>query len=115
MSGLHHQHPEGRMSPVIQIIADEAVHYSTNNGITMLEYDPGELYEVPDHVAKGMIARNWAKLATGGEPRGPEPAKEAPPPPPVQEPASEPPPVKPDDQPKEDASAALQTKKRRSQ
>lgn len=86
MSGVQHQHSSGDMSPIVQIIAGESVLYSLNNGITMLEFDDGEFYDVPDHVAKGMIARNWAKLATspGGDPehQPPPPA----PPPPVQEP-----------------------------
>jgi len=34
--------------------------YSTDNGITLTEYASGEFYEVPDHVAAGMIARGWA-------------------------------------------------------
>jgi len=69
------------MSPVIQIIAGHAVRFSTNNGITVTEYDDGELYEVPPFVAEGMKRRGWAKDAViPREPeREPEPApKETP-------------------------------------
>jgi hypothetical protein len=52
------------MSPVVLITAGRAVRYSTNNGIVMSEYDDGELYQVPQWIADGMVKRGWAKLAT---------------------------------------------------
>lgn len=92
-------HPGAAMSPVIQIIAGHAVRYTKNNTKEQ-EYDDGEFYEVPDHVAKGMVKRQWAKVVTEapgehehpGE-EHPHPGKE-PPPPPVKEPE------KPADEPK---------------
>lgn len=125
MSGLHH-HTEtgGSVSKVVQIIAGKSVPYSLNN-IDVLEFDDGEFYQVPDHVANGMIARNWARLATsddvakaasGGQPgHGDDPTK--PKPPPVQEP-SKPQPDDDDDDDngndgKEDAQHALRTKGKR--
>lgn len=132
MSGLHHFNPSGdNMSKVVQIIAGKSVPYSLNN-VNVLEFDDKQFYEVPDHVADGMIARKWAKLASdediaamadGGQPgQGDDPN---PKPPPVQEPGKEPP--KPQPQPdengddddgennegREDARQALRTKGKR--
>lgn len=71
MSGLHHLDPAGDViMPVLKIIAGKSVHYSLNNGITILEYEDGELYDVPPFAAEGMIARGWAKLAAP-DPREP--------------------------------------------
>jgi len=53
--------------PVIQIIADRAVTYSLNNGLSRLEYNPGEIYEVPDFAARGMIQRGWARVVDKDE------------------------------------------------
>jgi len=52
---------------LVQIIAGHAVRYSTNNGLTLSEFDDGVLYEVPDHVARGMLARNWARIVDRNE------------------------------------------------
>jgi hypothetical protein len=115
------------MTKVVQIIAGKSVPYSLNH-IDVLEFDDGEFYQVPDHVADGMIARSWARLATnddvakaangGGQPgHGDDPN---PKPPPVQEPGKEPPKPQPDDDDddgdgdgKEDAQHALRTKGKR--
>lgn len=128
MSGLQHFDPSGGgMSKVVQIIAGKSVPYSTNN-INVLEFDDGQFYEVPDHVADGMISRKWARLATdediakiadGGTPgQGDDPN---PKPPPVQEPGKEPPKPQPDEgdddgkdnDGKEDARQALRTRSKR--
>jgi hypothetical protein len=50
--------------PVVQITSETPVRYSLDNGIRLSEFNPGELYAVPDYAAKGMIERNWAKIAT---------------------------------------------------
>ena len=128
MQGLHHHIEAGdRMSKVVQITAGKTVPYSLNH-IDVLEFDDGEFYQVPDHVADGMISRKWARLATdadiakvadGGQPgQGDDPN---PKPPPVQEPGKEPPKPQPDDDEddngddhgKEDAQQALRTKGKR--
>jgi hypothetical protein len=130
MSGLQHFDSQGGdMSKVVQIIAGKSVPYTINN-VKPLEFDDGQFYEVPDWVAKNMIDRKWARLATdediakiadgddGGQPgQGDKPAD--PKPPPVQEPGKEPPKPQPDenddDDKGEDAKQALRTKgKRRS-
>ena len=54
------------MSCVVQIIATEPVRYSLD-GMRLWEFAPGEVYEVPDHVATGMFARRWAQPVTGAE------------------------------------------------
>ena len=48
---------------IIEITAGHPVKYSMNN-IVMSEFDDRELYEVPDHVARGMVAHGWAKLSS---------------------------------------------------
>ena len=45
---------------IIQIVAKEPVHYSLNN-YQPLEFVPGEIYEVPEYAANGMIRRGWAR------------------------------------------------------
>jgi len=52
---------------LVQITAGHAVRYSMNNGLTLSEFDDGVLYEVPDHVARGMLARNWARIVDRNE------------------------------------------------
>ena len=84
-----HHRGAGAMSPVVQITAGHAVELSPNNGIDIMQYEPGEFYSVPEHVARSMIRRGWAKLSPGGEsPPEPKPEepKPAPPPPPIREP-----------------------------
>lgn len=46
---------------IVQIVFDRPVRYSTD-GFTMSQYEPGEYYEVPDHVARGMYERSWARI-----------------------------------------------------
>jgi len=69
------------MAPVIQITAGHAVRYSTNNGVTMTQYEDQEWYEVPVHVARGMKDRGWARLSSPpvepAQPRQPEQAAKA--------------------------------------
>jgi len=72
------------MMPVVQITG-QGVKYSKNNYL-LSEFDDNELYEVPPHVARGMVERGWAKLSsqvppatTTTQPRQPseaEPAKD---------------------------------------
>lgn len=45
--------------PVIRIIAAAPVVYSLD-GRSKARFAPGELYQVPDHAARGMIRRGWA-------------------------------------------------------
>lgn len=75
---------------VVRIIAGFPVLYSYDNGHTMTEHDDGEYYDVPPHVADGMLARGWAQLVQpppDGQPHQPHQPHEAPPPrPPVREP-----------------------------
>src|SRR5262249_55190058 len=85
-----------RLMPIVQITAGHSVKYSTTNGLRMTEFDDGEFYEVPAHVANGMVARGWARLAN--PPGGADTDKPAPPPG-IGEPFPQPPqpqPAKPD-------------------
>jgi hypothetical protein len=52
---------------IVKIVADKPVQYSTDNGLTLREYVPGEAYQVPDYVAWGMQRRGWAKVITADE------------------------------------------------
>ena len=36
--------------------------YSTNNGLTMTDFQPGGVHSVPDYVAWGMERRGWCKI-----------------------------------------------------
>jgi hypothetical protein len=47
---------------LVRIVAGEPVRYSLDNGITVNEYDPGEVYSVPDWVGANMVRRGWAKV-----------------------------------------------------
>jgi hypothetical protein len=49
---------------ILRIVADKPVRYSLNNGVSLMEYAPGEVYEVPDWAAASMIRRGWAKQVT---------------------------------------------------
>lgn len=48
---------------IVQIVFDRPVRYSTD-GFSMSQYEPGEFYEVPDHVARGMYDRRWARIVS---------------------------------------------------
>jgi len=62
--------------PVIEITAGHVVEYSMNN-IVLSEFEPHELYEVPDHVARGMVAHGWAKLSfPSPSPAQPQPSSD---------------------------------------
>jgi len=62
--------------PVIEITAGHMVKYSMNN-IVSSEFDDRELYEVPDHVARGMVAHGWAKLSfPSPSPAQPQPSSD---------------------------------------
>ena len=52
---------------ILRILADQAVRYSLNNGVSLMEYAPGEVYEVPDWAAAAMIRRGWAKALTADD------------------------------------------------
>lgn len=51
---------------VVQIVASVAVQFYPD-GMTPKWYKPGEVYEVQEHVARGMIERGWAKQPTQDE------------------------------------------------
>ena len=55
------------MSKLVQIVASEPVRYSLDNGVTLSEFKPREVYSVPDHVANGMVKRKWAKHVTAAD------------------------------------------------
>jgi hypothetical protein len=123
MSGLQHQAFSGDLlSPVVLITAGKTIRYSRDNGVTMLEYEHNELYEVPDYVARGMYKRGWAKPAKlgggNGDQQPHDPGRETPPPPPVQEPEPEQPQGEPSKEPnggdENGDTAALKTKSKRS-
>ena len=95
---------------VVKITAAQPYHACPDNH-TMMEYKPGEFYEVPAHIAEGMVARQVAvplgsdpaMLAqipqAGGQPG--EPGVEPPKPPPIpRDPSQEP--SKPQHEPDED-------------
>jgi len=46
---------------LVRIIADKHVRYSLDNGISVTEYAPGEVYAVPDFAGSNMIKRGLAK------------------------------------------------------
>lgn len=50
------------MATLVRIIAKAAVDYSHDNGLTRERYVPGQLYEVPDAAARGMVKRGWAQI-----------------------------------------------------
>src|SRR5262245_35820844 len=52
---------------VIQIIAKEPVRFSLDNGVTLSEFTPKQVYEVPDYAANSMIKRKWAKHVTAAD------------------------------------------------
>jgi hypothetical protein len=56
---------------LVKIIAASSVRYSSDNGLTLTEYEAGGVYEVADHVARGMARRGQARLF--------DPKKDAPP------------------------------------
>jgi|GEM_PF-2347276 len=47
---------------VVQIIAGQTVPYSKNNH-QLSGFHDQHYYEVPEHVASGMLRRGWAKLS----------------------------------------------------
>jgi hypothetical protein len=53
--------------PIIRIIAPQQVSYSQDNGLSKSIFDPGEIYQVKDHVAAGLMCRNQAELLTGAD------------------------------------------------
>jgi len=46
---------------LVRIVTDAPVRYSLDNGISVTEYSPGEVYAVPDFAGANMIKRGWAK------------------------------------------------------
>lgn len=55
--------------PRVKIISTQPQRYNTQGFGLPVEYQPGEFYEVPDHVARGLMdpSRNWARLAKDEE------------------------------------------------
>ena len=45
------------MSEIVKIGGDNPFEYSHDNGITRLQYLPGQIYEIPDHSVRGMTRR----------------------------------------------------------
>ena len=52
---------------LVRIVSREPVRYSLDNGVTVNEYAPGEVYQVPDWVGAGMVKRGWAKVVKAEE------------------------------------------------
>lgn len=52
--------------PIIKMISDKPERYNIQGFGLPAQFEPGEFYNVPEHVAKGMMdpTRNWARLAT---------------------------------------------------
>lgn len=93
MQQISYQHGADAMSPVVRITAGHSVQYSLNNGVTISEFEDGETYRVPDHVASGMVARGWAEI-DDSEPQQPGKPDQTPPPPPPHPGKPDQPPVK---------------------
>jgi len=75
--------------PVVLITAPWPVHYSLSNGVLPpMQYESGELYQVPAYVARGMLCRNWARVVDKEEIDSILKEREKPP-------AVEPPPIEP--------------------
>lgn len=51
---------------IIRFISDRPQRYGVNN-FQLLEFSPGEFYDVPPAVAQGMIKRKWAQLASADD------------------------------------------------
>jgi hypothetical protein len=51
---------------VVKFVSDQPRQYSINNN-NPLEFTPGEYYDVPPHVARGMFKRGWAEPASAEE------------------------------------------------
>ena len=49
------------MTLLVRIIAKHPVQYSLDNGITVTEYAPGEVYSVPEFAGVNMVRRGWAE------------------------------------------------------
>lgn len=50
------------MSEIVRIIALLAFDYSHDNGITLLNYQPGQIYEIPDSAIEGLRRRNAIEI-----------------------------------------------------
>jgi len=92
---------------IIKIIASHPVRYSLSNGFNQSEFDPGEFYDVPEYVVRGMMARGWAEPATkeqltqlAAAARVAEPATAQRPAEPTPEPPPEPMPRRPVEEPR---------------
>jgi hypothetical protein len=46
---------------LVRIIDKNPVHYSLDNGISITEYEPGGIFEVPEFAGRNMIKRGWAR------------------------------------------------------
>lgn len=85
---------------IVKFIAPRPERYYRDN-FNPVEYTPGELYQVPWYVARGMLERGWAEVVSkdeadqmvGQAPKPPQPEPDPrpeprPAPPPVREPDS---------------------------
>jgi len=52
--------------PIVRMLQGP-VRYSSTNGINTTEYDKDKFYEVPPHVASGMVARGWAEVVEASQ------------------------------------------------
>lgn len=55
------------MSQIVKIIAAKPFDYSHDNGITLLQYLPGQIYEVPDSSIRGLSRRNAIEILDRAE------------------------------------------------
>jgi hypothetical protein len=46
---------------LVRIIDPQPVRYSLDNGITVTEYAPGGIFDVPEFAALNMVKRGWAR------------------------------------------------------
>ena len=50
------------MPEIVKIIAPTAFDYSHDNGVTLLRYEPGQIYEVPDVSIEGLRRRKAIEI-----------------------------------------------------
>lgn len=50
------------MPEIVKIIAPTAFDYSHDNGVTLLRYEPGQIYEVPDSSIEGLRRRKAIEI-----------------------------------------------------
>lgn len=47
---------------IVKIIAPTAFDYSHDNGVTLLRYEPGQIYEVPGQSIEGLLRRKAIEI-----------------------------------------------------